>query len=119
MVFLNPFAKINLHTHAILYALERKERKRKRDNARILYRREYEPVNPILITVPVMQYRMLCLLWEVGSGVVLDCARENTYMCGAVQYMWILLKVSGLETNTSSFAPTFRRITNIMLMQDD
>ena len=65
MVFLNPIAKINLHTHAILYALE---------------------------------------------GIL---------MCGVVQYMWILLKVSGFETNTFSFAPTFCRITNIMLVQDD
>ena len=37
-----------------------------------MYRHEYyEPVGPMLIMYPVMQYKVLCLLWKVGSGVVL------------------------------------------------
>ena len=30
-------------------------------------------------------------------------------MCNVVQYLWILLKVSGLKSNTFSFAPTSPR----------
>jgi hypothetical protein len=31
------------------------------------YQHEYEPVGLMLITNIVMQYKALCLLWEVGS----------------------------------------------------
>ena len=36
-----------------------------------VYRCEYEPVDPMLIIGS--RDAVLCLLWEVGFGVVLDC----------------------------------------------
>ena len=38
-----------------------------------MYHHECEPVRPILIVLPMMQYGVLCLVGEVGSnGLVLN-----------------------------------------------
>ena len=46
-----------------------KEKKRK-SNARTMYMHECEPVSPILIMLPMMQYGVLCLFEEAVSGGV-------------------------------------------------
>ena len=49
--------------------------KNRKDNARTMYRHECEPVSPILIMLSMMQYGLLCLFWEVGSGIQVSTCR--------------------------------------------
>ena len=68
--------KGSVRINNLLKKMCRKERK---NYAGIQHRHEYELVGPVYY--PVMQYRVLCLLWEVSSGSVPCC--------------WIWFKVGG------------------------
>ena len=55
----NPWSMAATKTLLILICLQEKKRK---NNARIMYQYECEPVNPILIMLPMIQYGALCLI---------------------------------------------------------
>ena len=88
------------------------QEKKRKNNARNMYRLECEPVNPILILLPMMQYGALCLLhilnmilqWVHGS-----LAAGPPHSCEPPR-MWLEagLFLTNLHANTSD--PLFFRI---------
>ena len=44
-----------------VFGLLKEKKKKKKKNARIMYRHECEPISPIMIMLPMMQYGVLCL----------------------------------------------------------